>query len=176
MRASQGLASKASKFFLLFAGALAAAACGFMILNAADLETEQGYIERDRELVGQIRKIVPTLKTYVQAGITAKERQDEQSKGNWLTFFDSVANVSGFLSDQYVLPSPREIRGKNFIEYRFDIKLKDVRRKDTARFLWEVEKRRSYLRSCEVKLQRPRKAGDEDVWEGQVVIGYREKQ
>ncbi len=175
MKASSTFGTKAAKLFLVVTGATSGVALGWVGLNMSDLSAEQGYIQRDRDLFKQISGIVPTLETYVQAGITAKARQEEQSKGNWLTFFDNTANSSGISSDQYVLPSPREVKGRNFVEYRFDMKLKSVRRRDTAKFLWEVEKRRSFLKSAEVKLQRPRKTND-DVWEGQVVIAYREKQ
>jgi hypothetical protein len=177
MNADRSFASTAAKLFIFFMGALSAIAGAWMILNVTELRTEEKGIVQDTKNLEQIEKIAPQLGGLVEAGITAQERQKEQSEGNWYTFFDNVASVCGLHSDQYVLPSRRTVPGRHYIEHRFDIKLKGVDRRSAARFLWEVEKRRSYLKASEVKLRRPKRKNQEtgDEWDGNVVIAYRKK-
>lgn len=176
MNAGSSFGSTFAKFYLFVAGALCAVAGAWALMNLLDFLEVEDRIVRDTRGLASIRKMGPVLQGYVEAGITAEERKREQSRGQWFTFFDNIASVSGLRSDQYVLPSERKVKGRHYEETRFDIKVTRVDRRSIARFLWEVEKQRKYLKASEIKLSKPRKAGEfEDRWDGKVVVAYREK-
>jgi hypothetical protein len=176
MTPSKSFGSRVAKFYIFLIGALCAVACVWTILNMVDYSSEKQRIASDTELLDRIRLIAPELGVYIESGWTAQKRKEEQARGNWFTFFGNIASTCNLGSDQYVLPSQREVRGRNYVEKRFDIQVRGVDSRSTALFLWEAEKRRSYLKATEVKLHKPRKvAEDEDKWDGKIVVAYREK-
>jgi hypothetical protein len=176
MNPPTSFSSRLAKFFLFLMAALCAVTGAWTILKYTAYRNEQDRIESDRKDLASIEKMAPVLRGYVEAGFTAEERKKEQSRGDWFTFFDNIAAVSGLRSDQYVLPSERKIRGRKFEETRFDIKLTRVDRRSMVRFLWEVEKRRKFIKTAEIKVLKPRKISEfEDLWDGKVVVAFREK-